>query len=196
MQESYILTTMFFVDDYCTQIRVADEQKLLTSNSSLLGPTLYPQPLFEGQNSLKLLPIDTAVTCRQVTIDLGQECIIDWLDWWPNQEEMSRIPQTWQVEVSLDGKNYFQVFAVDQLDYLWGTVLLIDTPCATQLGHVVSFIPVKTRFVRFYFDNATRKNFSDEWAIELRLTPVENSLPVDAISLPSNFEQQFTALAQ
>jgi hypothetical protein len=193
MQDSYILTAMFFADDYCTQVRAVDGHGFLSSNSTLLGPTPYPHPLSGKQDTLNPSPTNTALTCRHVTIDLGQEYIIDWLDWWPNQEEANRVPETWQVEVSLDGKNYFQVFAIDQLDYLWGTALLIATPFATRSDHVVSFIPVNARFVRLYFDNATRKNYLDEWAVELRLTPVENHSVIAPVNLLPNFKQQFTS---
>ena len=117
---------------------------------------------------------ETICLPRQASIDLGQLYRIEWLWWWPEQDETNCVPQAWQIDISKDGIIYAPAFSVSRFDYLFGTAYVVNASCHTHQGEV-SLTPVEARFVRFYFDNNARGNFLDEWAVELKLTPVSQN---------------------
>ena len=183
MQRSYIWTTMFYANDYCVRVTDVDPSTIHDGANQMIGPMPYQyQPNLPKANTRLNIasysysqagPLwgNTLSTWRQVTINLGQEYIVDWVDWWPNQTETCRIPYSWQMEVSLDGETFIPAFRVNQFKHFLGTAFKINALYAGQFTQVTSLVPLKTHFVRFQFHNAIRENNLDEWAVELRLTP-------------------------
>lgn len=187
MPKEYILTTMFFVDDYSLRVTAAaDHTRTLPramqsinaipydAHLSLSPDTVqngsYAKDAFEERFECDHTSQSEAICApRQATIDLGQVHRIDWLWWWPEPDKTSRVPQQWQIDVSLDGHTYEPAYSVSRFGYLFGTAYVINASCHAHRGEI-SLAPVEARFIRFHFENASRNNFLDEWAIELRLT--------------------------
>ena len=203
MPKEYILTTMFFADDYSLRLTaVANhvpihraEQSVQSipyddHHSRLPSATIQKGSLMKAtsqEENEQASAGDSLCSLRQATIDLGQVHCIDWLWWWPEPDKTSRVPRQWQIDVSLDGETYVSAYSVSRFGYLFGTAYLVNASCHPQHGEI-SLAPVKARFIRFHFDNVTRDNFLDEWAIELRLTSLnQDRLPVfniQPIALP------------
>ena len=187
--EEYILTVMFFARDYSLRLTaVANQAHLRHPPQQTVKAIPYddhlletPDKLQNGPHTQEMLkgeieqscPLFNETVCvpRQATIDLGQVHRIDWLSWWPEPDTTNRIPQQWHIDVSLNGRAYIPAYAISRFSYLFGTAYLVHASCQAHRGEI-SLAPIEAQFIRFSFDNTPRENFSDEWAIELRLVPL------------------------
>jgi hypothetical protein len=189
MPKAYILTTMFFADDYSLRLTAVDPHPNATYRARQMSgaipyddpPSLLPEVMLDDCYDEETMTAnfgDGRSTSgepfclpRQASIDLGQIYRIEWLWWWPEHDKTKYVPQAWQIDIRKDGVIYAPAFSVSRFEYLFGTAYVVNASCHTYQGEVF-LTPVEARFIRFCFDNNSRENFLDEWAVELKLTPV------------------------
>ncbi|MCB8942937.1 MAG: hypothetical protein H6658_04095 [Ardenticatenaceae bacterium] len=162
-----ILTVMFFQND-CWLMQTDP----VLSSPQMVGSFLYDAPTKTMPHDYRLTgkgvtgPLTSATGWKTVTIDLDKTQVITSIDWWPY--EVTWIPTTWHVDVSLDGNNFERALAVDQFQTNLSTGYLINAPWRQGKGDT-GLLPLQSRYLRFAFDETAYERCPGEWAVELKL---------------------------
>jgi hypothetical protein len=183
MKTQYVLTTMFYPLDYALQLT-----GYCSGQAEQIGKVIAPLTYTKidmtshcrqrpwgfrasgraGDGSSNAFPAAPAnADWRQITLDLNMEFVVDWVDWWP--EQTTRIPTDWFMDVSLDGEMFVRTLTMGQFERGRQTGYVIKAGCAVENGRM-TLLPVKARFQRLCFNEATRHRFG-EWAVEIKISP-------------------------
>lgn len=162
-----ILTVMFFQDD-CWLMKT---DSALTTHKTI-GPLRYDNPHTTTPHNYRLTGkgltglLSPQSTWKTITVSLPKLQIVTGIDWWPY--DLSWIPPSWHVDVSLDGHSYESALMVDQFQSNHSTGYLISAPWRRGRGDT-GLLPLQTQYLRFAFDEAAPQDDLRQWAVEIRL---------------------------